>query len=238
MPGIEDYHVLAKSLEDVAYYQKIAQQKLTELAKGLAKGIEVNIELERGLAVDTILARAKNRVDLIVMGNRRADNILDSFFGSISSQIARRANCPVICVPAEFDIDKKRWVLAWDLTKFADLTPILPLLQLIKAAEIKLDIVNVSKHPKSLLFKNSMAEANIDRMKAIFESHQIDYSFEIIKGESTEESLADYAKEHGIGALIVIPKKHDWVTKLFGKSYSKEIIEHLNLPIISVPSIV
>ncbi|MGQ9720580.1 MAG: universal stress protein [Candidatus Jordarchaeum sp.] len=76
-----------------------AKKFLNQYKKGLAKGLEVEIIVEKGNISNTILIFAEeNNYDLIVVGSRGFGDIKRFFLGSVSDKVSKHAHCPVLIV--------------------------------------------------------------------------------------------------------------------------------------------
>ncbi len=79
------------------------EQRLDDLARPLqAQGIEVEKAAIVGLAVDDIVEQAKRRrADYVLLGSHGHGALYHLFSGSVVTGVLKRADCPVIVVPAK-----------------------------------------------------------------------------------------------------------------------------------------
>ncbi len=78
--------------------QAEADKALAEL--GESRPDAVTVRAVNGFPVEELLAAAED-ADMIVLGSRGAGGFTRLLLGSVSSQIAQHAHCPVLIVPAE-----------------------------------------------------------------------------------------------------------------------------------------
>lgn len=91
--------------EDRALTEQAREAAEAEAKKVLAELGEprpdtVTVTAVNGFPVEEILAAAED-ADIIVLGSRGAGGFTRLLLGSVSSQIAQHAHCPVLIVPAE-----------------------------------------------------------------------------------------------------------------------------------------
>lgn len=90
--------VLTQRARDAA--RKEADKVIDQL--GQPAPPQVNILAVTGSAAQELLTAARN-ADLLVVGSRGAGGFSRLMMGSISSQVAHHAQCPVVIVPADKD---------------------------------------------------------------------------------------------------------------------------------------
>src|SRR5690606_36461762 len=62
--------------------------------------VKVNSEIISGFAAEEIIRFSKSpELDLIVMGTTGENTLLEKVFGSMSSDVSKKANCPVLLIP-------------------------------------------------------------------------------------------------------------------------------------------
>ena len=91
--------------EDRALTEQAREAAEAEASKVLAELGEsrpdtVTVTAVNGFPVEEILAAAEH-ADIIVLGSRGSGGFTRLLLGSVSSQIAQHAHCPVLIVPAE-----------------------------------------------------------------------------------------------------------------------------------------
>ena len=66
----------------------------------IAQGVDCEHLLKQGVAGDVILAYAKDKnASYIVMGSHGRSNMYDVFVGSLTKELTRRSNVPVLVIP-------------------------------------------------------------------------------------------------------------------------------------------
>lgn len=91
----EELHYKQELLESLSHSEKVL------VAEPHRKSItRVQPEMINGFVADELCALSRRKdTDLIVMGTTGEANLLERLLGSISTEVARKASCPVILVP-------------------------------------------------------------------------------------------------------------------------------------------
>jgi nucleotide-binding universal stress UspA family protein len=83
--------------------RKIAQDEADDALRALAEDArppEVTVLAVPGIPAEEILGVARDK-DMIVLGSRGAGGFKKLLMGSVASQVAHHARCPVVVIPAE-----------------------------------------------------------------------------------------------------------------------------------------
>ena len=81
-------------------WEKEGQKILDRTIENIAHDhVNVTVNLKKGNAIKTILDVAgKGKYDMIIMGSRGLGMMKGALLGSVSSEVARKASCPVLIV--------------------------------------------------------------------------------------------------------------------------------------------
>ncbi len=90
---------------DIDLTQHAREEALKEVAEvrdelGESAPAEVEVLAVSGIPAEELLSAAKD-ADLLVVGSRGAGGFARLLMGSVSSQVAHHAHCPVVITPAE-----------------------------------------------------------------------------------------------------------------------------------------
>lgn len=192
-----------------------------------AHGVAVDYELEVGFAVDEIVERSQEPdVDLIVMGTHRNHGFWERLFGSVSSDVTQRADCPVLLVPQGqvysgintivfgVDDDERYTTAATKLARFA--------------AAVRADIYVVH-------VDDERDEEDLRAIEAQFKRILPDtVKYETVISESVEQGLEDYAHLHGADIIVLASHKRNFLERIFGKSTTKEMALDADFPLMVI----
>ncbi|MGZ5191928.1 MAG: universal stress protein, partial [Flavisolibacter sp.] len=88
------------------------------------------------------------------------------------------------------------------------------------ALEATLHIVHVETEKNSETFHSPITELN---------------SITIIKDDDFAHGIESFVNEKKIDMMIILPHKHSLVEKIFFKTHTKELIQEISIPVMSIP---
>ena len=184
--------------------------------------------------VDTIINVANDKkVDFIVIGMKGGGKNFKKIFGSTATSLAKRTNIPVIIVPecASFKTPHNI-VFANDTNIDSDKDVPGDLKKITELFKSKLNVVKVIKNKHERLFQTSENAESANKVVYAF-----DTSFEYPVDTDLRHALNDFIKEHHCDMLVMMPRKHGWMERLFTKSETKDMIFHTHIPLLVLPEI-
>lgn len=219
--------------EPIEVQKKISDKQLenfvqTNIASLTPAPENVSYESMIGFPVEEILNQCDDET-IVVMGKTGSGGILQKVFGSVSVNVARRANCPVILVPEGTKSPGIRHILyASDFVSANENT----LEKLVNfAGNFKADIhfVHVMEENNSESYK----EIENNFFKILFRSGEPAYSFTMSKvaGQSVADGLYKYATEHSIDLMVLVSPQRPFWENLFHKSTTKSVASTARYPI-------
>lgn len=118
--------------------------------------------------------------------------------------------------------------IACDLQNGSDHVPIETLKKLIVDFKASLHILNASGKENER--KKIIGEASV-LMDALA---PVNHEFHFINGGEEDKEIIEFAETYGLSLLIVLPKKHTLFDKWLHKSYTRQLVLNLQLPIMSL----
>jgi nucleotide-binding universal stress UspA family protein len=95
--GVEQAAYFA-ALEGLDAEEETASEYLEEIRRGLKEfGIDVSIEVDRGLVVPTLLDAVRTQ-DLLTMTTHGRTGLKRWFFGSVAEELIRRSTAPILLI--------------------------------------------------------------------------------------------------------------------------------------------
>lgn len=201
-------------------------------------GPTVKIDL---LAEDTTLSPdsinelcRKEAVDLVVVGVSGKSGLEKLLMGSVTAQLLRSVDYPLLVVPQNAMIGKtvNNIALSTDL-KDHSLIPVNLLHDFLGAFPASLQVVNVLPEEKERY--STETEASIAALQNILKKY--DPVFHYIQGDDIVENILSFASKHHISLIIAIPKKHGFFSTVFHQSITKKMAYHSHVPLLCLPAL-
>lgn len=198
-----------------------AKESMPELEK-----LDVRTEVVSGQVVEEICRVASfEETDLVVMGTTGEGGLLGNWFGSISTQVARRASCPVLLVPDgvrfhQFD----RVVYASNyhpmerriLPKVVDF--ILPFGSTVYFAHIREQ-------------KQQAYQVLPESENNVFHQNGVTFQLTTIESPDVIEGLNCFAKDKDAKLMIMMTTRRPFFEDLFHRSATRRMIFNTRIPL-------
>jgi nucleotide-binding universal stress UspA family protein len=207
-----------------------AKESLEALLKEIPELEEVECESEIMTSnfIDAVYTQIEAKgIDLVIMGTKGKHDSIEKMFGGHSIEVIRTANVPVLVVPENvtelrlekigFAVDAKSIMGLPLVAKFADMF----------AADI--DIFYVGKEGENIDFEQG-------QIKNLFadQFEHLNYKFYNIHRNRVEKGIIEFAEEHKLDMLVMLPRDHDLMDMIFHKSVTKSIAMKIKIPILTI----
>lgn len=220
--------------EPLNLIQEVAEEKLTKFAAHAGRSLPAPAYIEKELLIgfpveEIIKCSEEPDADLIVMGTTGDKGLLEKLFGTVSTNVAQKADCPVLLVPKDYNYKGFKHILyASDFQSTGEDT----LNRLVDFANLfKADIhfVHVTEDGSSMDYK----EVENQLFKILFHGGEPTFSFTMskVEGTSVTEGLNDYAIRHKIDLVVLVSPHRTFWESLFHKSVTKAMVLNTQLPI-------
>ncbi len=239
---IEEGGMLAKLFSNQQHdeLKKKLQEQLDAMAADVEKksGVKVNTIIAKGSIYDKIAEVADMiNATLIVMGTNGDEGLKKKFIGSNALRVVRGSAVPVITIKGKHHRNGcKTIVLPLDLSKETRE-------KVNKAVEFSRLFHGAVVRVVSVLFTTDEFIVNkltrqLGQVKAFLEKENVECTAEIIKGIKGEETLAqnviEYANKVEGDLIMIMTQQEVDFTELFIGSSAQEIINHSQIPVLSI----
>lgn len=194
-------------------------------------GIQIETVSEYGDSIYAVTNFArKNEVDLIVMGTAGVTGLQKIFLGSTAAAVIEKATCPVIVVPRGYHFESLKHVLfTADLLNSDEEQLPAVLSDLVRENQSEITILIVNREGD---------EIGVDRAEKGYALHTamngFSHKFEVITNDDIEEAIRTYAHDNEMNLLVTTPRRSNWLQRLLKPSISKELAEHLEIPMLAI----
>ena len=160
----------------------------------------------------------------VVLGRNKYSGFERALFGSTAISLLRSFKYPVITVPENYTFQNfNNVVLATDLQNI-DGTPVEAIQDLFQNHPISLHILHVTgdnNDPKD-------AGPLLSKLQFLNPQYHLVHNSDVTKG------IEDFVEKINANLLLVLPHHHKWFESLFTKQHSKDIIRHVNIPVLTI----
>ncbi|WP_299336446.1 universal stress protein [uncultured Psychroserpens sp.] len=170
-------------------------------------------------------------MDMIIMGTKGASGIQEVLFGSNTIHIIKKAKCPVLAIPSDFDFEAPHEILfPSDYQVAFQESHIKPILDITNRFYSRVNILHVSKGNELTEEQEQNKHRLLNYLK------KTEHLFHIVTHKNIPEAIADFQLKSKINLLVMLNNKHSFFENLFFKSNIKHIGFHLNIPFLVIPS--
>lgn len=180
-----------------------------------------------GYAVEELvnLTKAKE-ADLMVMGARQEAGLLEKWFGSISSEVARLAFCPVLLVPRQSRFSGFRNIVYASDFHPSEETVLPRLLNFAARYKATVHFVHVEENKLNGYLVDSTGSGKI------FKMGESSLKMSVIECDDVLSGLNRYASEHHADLLAMTTSHRNFFEKLFHKSMTKKMVFNTEIPLL------
>ena len=220
---------------DMEEFRQLSKENLEKMQAALQPEVSNSIALEYesdyNIITNGILdACKKYNAELIIMGITGAETKLEeAIIGSNAVDVSKHSEIPVIIVPANAKYaGLKKILLAVDLKKSAETTPVAAIKNLLDVTNAQLDILHVEA--------NANNDAQPGKEKEILQTLFNNYNpqFHFLEHKTFIDAINQFALDNSSDLIIVIPKKHGLFEGIFKTSHTKKLAFHSKTPIMSI----
>jgi nucleotide-binding universal stress UspA family protein len=215
--------------------ERINLQRMKSLVRDVRKKAGPEVEVEGLVGNGTTVSRLneyieENLVDLVVMGTRGANTMLDRLIGTNTAALMKKASCPVLAIPAKARFKGfKEIIYASDHSNQEAVFSSF-LLKLAKLYAADLVVLNVKKDHQTNVGNE------IEVPIAIRNHYPYDrFHFVSVVDDSIEQGITDFVKRSKPQLLAVTIRQRGAIEDLFHRSVIKQLAYHLPVPLLTLP---
>ncbi len=218
---------LINQREDVA--RKNMQEQVDQLKQRESLKGAIDYVVAVGFPVDEIIrVTDENDYSFVVMGTKGESNFEDTILGSITSNVIRKSNKPVLAVPegTSFNgINKIAFATNYDegdkdaIHKLLEITQNFPDAQ-IKALHVRAEDENDEQNANQLkeMIKN---EPYGDRV-----------TLDSVESDNVEEGINQYIEENNVDIVAMLMRNMGFIRRMFDPSLTRKMAFHTNVPLL------
>lgn len=216
---------------------KLSSEHSLELLKSEVAGltgnsIPVSTLSRMGEVTEELKDLCKGHQPLAIMvgtqGHSRLEKVL---FGSTALSIVKHLEYPVVCVPpgATYGKGIVNIGLACDFDEVAITVPAYAIRDFVNLFKTRLHIVNVNRNEQQaqhIVPEDSFA------MHQMFFANKPQYHY--ILHKDLDDGLSQFVQDKKLDMLITIPKHHNFFSRIFRRSKTKDLINDMPIPLVCI----
>ncbi len=198
---------------------EVLKENMDSLMKDIENrsGFQIVNSIELGFTEDTLLEKSSD-YDLVIMGTTGTNSILDKLFGSVSSDVAANAKCPVLLIPPE--------------VKFKGMENIIFYSDCENNCEKIIDkITAFAQRYGSKL--HILTRENEDKISDLLDNYSnIDTTVTQIKGKSIVDEINEFIDKKNAELLIMSTRKRSFWKKIIHKTKTRAFALNSKIPLL------
>ena len=196
------------------------------------KRIIIHTEVRAGEVVTQLFDYcSKIKPDTVIIGAESVNGIERALFGGNTLTALKKIQCPLLVVPPFSKFSNIRKIgLACDLKDVLDSVRVREIKELVDEFRAELHVLHVSEETRDTFRPETIEESSL--LQEMLDGMSPKYHF--INEPVIEKGIIEFAEKNKLDLLIIIPKKHSLVSRLFRYSHSKELVLHAHMPVMSI----
>lgn len=212
--------------------EKIARLKV-ELMRVTGDKIKIYTDIKVG-SVPSELKAYCNAIKpyAVVMGSHGTSGLERFLFGSNTIWAMKHLSWPLIVVPADAKYNTIRNIgLACDFKAVVDTAPVEEIKTLVKDLHANLHVLYINKEFRKDEYDPKLIEESGLLQEMLGDLHP---HYHFVDHEDIDQGISEYAEKYFLDLLIVVPKRHALMERLFHRSHTSQLALHTHIPVMSV----
>ncbi len=212
------------------------QSQLTQLKEKLSTRTAGRIPIKTTIMQGEVINEVNKYCEsvqpyAIVVGAESAGPIKRLMFGGRTLTATNTLSWPVIIVPPYTLFRNIRKIgLACDFRDVVETVRVQEIKEIVKEFKADLHVLHISDGENDSIDPKTVEES------ALLEEMLGDLNpiYHFLHEPDIDKGIRDYVQQNKLDLLIIIPKKHGLIDKIFHHSHSKDLVLHAPLPILSL----
>ncbi|MBT8293525.1 MAG: universal stress protein [Eudoraea sp.] len=212
-------------------YQSESINQLEELQKQLQKEFKnpkhtILTHSAFNILVDEVSSMVANEeADMVIMGTQGATGAKEIFLGTHTVHVIKKATCPVIAIPADFDFETPVEILfPTDYEVAYSEEKLKALLDLAELHKSRIQVIHIS----SGYDLTEIQSENKAKLEKILE--KAPHLFHDLPNQEIITGINNFQLKNKMNMLVMIQNKHTFLESLFIEPVIKKIGFHVSIP--------
>lgn len=214
----------------------VAMEQLTEVKLRLQNDFNITTHTYLTLAVfNTLTDEVDNLVesekaDLVIMGTKGVSDVFEVLLGTNTTEVMRRAKCPLIVVPSGFEYEAPREIVfPTDYEIDYEQNQLRQLLGIAEIHNSRIDVLHVSTGYK-LSQDQTRHKQKLEQLLG-----QAPLTFHHLPDQGVIDAINIFKLDKPKALLVMIRNKHTFLERLFFEPIIKKIGLQINTPFMVIP---
>ena len=219
---------------DVAEMQKAAEHELEVLRENTLSKLRTPVEMHIRAEMNVVQAGLNSlcdevKPDLVLMGLSGKNTLARLIVGSNTIRAINDLRYPLLIIPpkAEF-IPVRKIGFACDYKEVGDNTPVQLLKKLVTDFHADLHVLNIDHHHRT----NGVSLEESAKMDELLKGVKAEYHS--VEARDVTEGINWFIDKEKLDWVMMIPKKHRLLDKIFLRSHTKELVFHTHTPVLCI----
>lgn len=197
-----------------------------------ARGVQYDFVRVLGNTITQIVDYvSEEKIDMVIMGTKGNNSFSNVLFGSYTSKIMEKADCPVLAVPEGVVFDGLKMITYATDYKESDISKIKELCDLAKVFNAQLNVLHISPENESPVEEKGGMEIF---MKAVNETVSYNnLSFQLLRADNALQKLCEYIEDKSTNLLVTSTHNRGFFEKLFGIGITHQLAGLSGVPLMA-----
>jgi nucleotide-binding universal stress UspA family protein len=194
--------------------------------------ISIEVEARPGNVLPELISYCHEiRPYAIVMGAETTTALERIVFGGKTTEALKHVEWPLIVVPPSAEFKNIRKIgFACDFREVVESVRIKEIREIVTQFKAELHVLHASEESGDAFSPVTVEESGW--LQEMLSDLRPKYHF--IKDDDIEKAIGEYAEKHNLDLLIIIPKKHNLISRIFQHRHSKQLVLHTHVPVLAI----
>ena len=215
----------------------VLQEQLDDLVKlypreegsDVATEVEVSTRLIHGFTIKKLVELSReDTTNMIVIGATGQGDAIDRLMGSVSSEVAQKAYCPVLVIPKGAKFFGLENILYSSNYESADYRMLERIIEFNKSFGAVLHFIHVNEKGEDY---DPVENKIFDKL---FERGEPNYAFNLasVQSSSVMKGILQYSEENEVDLVVLVNRQRSFWESIIGASMTKKLALRTRVPIL------
>jgi len=221
---------------DLTELEKDALLRIDELKQKLLIRTEgrtaIHTEVRPGNVLPEIISYCKkHKPHAVIMGAERTSAFERAFFGGRTVEALKQIEWPLIIVPPNAGFRNIRKIgFACDFREVVESVRVKEIKDLVHEFKAEFHVIHINEGGGEPYSGEMIEESGF--LQEMLRDLNPKYHF--INEPEIEKGISDFAEKNNLDLLIIVPKWHNLLSKIFQHRHSRKLVLHTHVPVMAI----